>query len=327
MNVLLTGGAGYIGSHVVRALQATGHRCVVYDNLAKGHAAAVAGCQLVQADVADGRALVRTLKESRIDAVVHLAAFIEAGESVRRPDKYFGNNTMIGLTLLEAMRSANVRKMVFSSTAAVYGTPRRVPIEEADPLNPINPYGASKLCVEYMLQAYGPAFGMGFVALRYFNVAGADPKGDIGEDHRPETHLIPLTLQVAAGRKDKIQIFGGDYDTPDGTCIRDYIHVCDLAKAHVLALDAIEPGEAKFYNLGNGEGFSVKQVIDACRDVTGREIASEIAPRRAGDPPRLVASSRKAAEELAWRPERAGLEQIVADAWAWHRAHGDGYAD
>ncbi len=325
MNVLLTGGAGYIGSHLVRALRRAGHECVVYDSLAKGHAAAVEGVELVVGDVADRERLTGVLRDRRIDLVVHLAAFIEAGESVARPDRYFHNNTIIGMTLLDAMRDADVSRMVFSSTAAVYGTPERVPIEETDRLDPINPYGASKLCVEFMLRAYTRAFDMGFCSLRYFNVAGAHPDGDIGEDHRPETHLIPLVLGVPLGKRESVKIFGEDYDTPDGTCIRDFIHVCDLCDAHVLAAGAIEPGAVKVYNLGSGEGFSVRQVIETCREVTGHTIPAESAPRRPGDPPRLVASSKRAMEELAWRPNWPELRDIIAHAWAWHEAHPDGY--
>jgi UDP-glucose-4-epimerase GalE len=327
MNVLLTGGAGYIGSHVVRALAAAGHTPVVYDNLVNGHRAAVGQVAFVQGDVADKATLLGAMRDHAIEAVIHLAAFIEAGESVVKPDKYFRNNTIIGMTLLDAMRQAGVRKMVFSSTAAVYGTPRRAPIEETDRLEPINPYGASKLCVELMLRGYAPAYGMGFVALRYFNVAGADPSGRIGEDHSPETHLIPLILQVPLGKRPSIKIFGQDYDTPDGTCIRDYIHVRDLADAHVLALGAIEPGQVKAYNLGNGEGFSVKEVIDACRTVTGATIPAEQAERRPGDPPRLVASSAKAIAELGWRPQYPKLPTIISHAWAWHKANPGGYGN
>ena len=326
MNVLLTGGAGYIGSHVVRVLRAAGHRCVVYDNLVRGHAEAVAGVELVVADVADTAALGRALGEHRIDAVVHLAAFIEAGESVERPDQYFHNNTIIGMTLLDAMRDAGVGRLVFSSTAAVYGTPERVPIVETDRLEPINPYGASKLCVEYMLRGYAAAYGVAAVSLRYFNVGGAAPEGDIGEAHSPESHLIPLVLQVALGRRDEIRVFGDDYDTPDGTCIRDYIHVGDLAAAHVLALEAARPGIVEVFNLGNGEGFSVRQVIETCRRVTGAAIPAVVAPRRPGDPARLVASSDKAVATLGWRPEYPDLETIVRHAWVWHRTHPDGYA-
>ncbi|HUS93537.1 MAG TPA: UDP-glucose 4-epimerase GalE [Phycisphaerae bacterium] len=327
MNVLLTGGAGYIGSHVVRALQAAGHTAVVLDNLCKGHRAAVGTAALIEADVADGAALLAAMNDHRIDAVIHLAAFIEAGESVVHPDKYFHNNTIIGMTLLDAMRQAGVERLVFSSTAAVYGTPRRVPIEEADRLEPINPYGASKLCVEYMLRSYAPAYGMGIVSLRYFNVAGADPGGGIGEDHDPETHLIPLVLQVPLGRRKDVKIFGEDYDTPDGTCIRDYIHVCDLAAAHVLALEAVDAGTVRVFNLGNGAGFSVKEVIETCRKVTGHPIPAELAGRRPGDPARLVASSRKAKDELGWQPKHPDLQTIVAHAWAWHQDHPNGYGD
>jgi len=325
MNVLLTGGAGYIGSHVAGALRSAGHNPVAYDNLVKGHRESVLGGDLIVADVADGQALRTAMKDYHIESVIHLAAFSEAGESVEKPGKYFSNNTIIGLTLLEAMRDSNVRSMVFSSTAAVYGTPKRVPICESDRLDPINPYGASKLCVEFMLAGYAAAHEMGFVSLRYFNVAGADPDGLIGEDHRPETHLIPLVLQVASGRRDDIKIFGEDYDTPDGTCIRDYIHVCDLADAHVLALADIEPGALKIYNLGNGEGYSVKQVIEACRKATGRDIPTQPADRRPGDPPRLVASSDKAVNQLGWKPKHIDLTGIVVDAWRWHQSHPEGY--
>jgi UDP-glucose-4-epimerase GalE len=325
MNVLLTGGAGYIGSHVERALQAAGHHCVAYDNLVNGHAQSLR-CELVVGDVGDGDRLREAMRKHRIDAVIHLAAFIEAGESVAKPDKYFRNNTIIGLTLLEAMRDCGVARLVFSSTAAVYGSPRRVPIEEDDPLEPINPYGASKLCVELMLRAFAPAYGMGFVSLRYFNVAGADPSGDIGEAHNPETHLIPLILQVPLKQRDSIRIFGDDYDTPDGTCIRDYIHVCDLAAAHVLAIEAIQPGTVRVFNLGNGTGFSVKEVIETCRTVTGQKIPAEVVQRRPGDPPRLVASSHRAIKELNWRPKFPDLATIAAHAWTWHKAHPNGYA-
>lgn len=325
MNVLLTGGAGYIGSHVVRALKQAGHRCVVYDNLCKGHPQAIEGTELVVADVCDTQALKEAFTKYEIDAVINLAAFIEAGESVDKPQKYFENNTLGGFTLLNAMRDCGVKRLVFSSTAAVYGNPERSPIVETDRLAPINPYGASKLCVECMMQAYAKAHDMGFVALRYFNVAGAHPSGEIGEDHSPETHLIPLILQVPMGKREKVYIFGDDYDTPDGTCIRDYIHVCDLADAHVLAVDAIEHGQVKVFNLGNGEGFSVREVIETCRKVTGKPIKAEDAPRRAGDPDRLVASSEKAATLLKWKPKFPKIETIVEHAWQWHEKHPNGY--
>ena len=327
MNVMLTGGAGYIGSHVARALGEAGHTVVVYDSLVKGHPDALTDADLIVADVHNADALKAAMQDNAIDAVIHFAAFIEAGESVVQPDKYFTNNTLTGMTLLDAMREVGVKKLVFSSTAAVYGTPERTPIEETDRLDPINPYGSSKLCVEFMLRAYATAYNMGFVALRYFNVAGAHPDGDIGEDHSPETHLIPLILQVPMGKRDGVKIYGDDYDTPDGTCIRDYIHVCDLADAHVLAAGAIEPGQVKVYNLGNGEGFSVKQVIETCRKVTGHAIPAAITPRRPGDPARLVASSTKAMTQLGWKPKYPQLETIVQHAWNWHKNHPAGYGD
>ena len=325
MNVLLTGGAGFIGSHVLRALAAAGHTCVVYDDLSSGHAAAVGDHKLIVADITDGQELRAAMRENNIDTVIHFAALIEAGESVAKPGAYFRNNALGTLELLESMCECDVGRMVFSSTAAVYGTPDRIPIEEDDPLRPINPYGLSKLCAELMLRGYAQGYGMGFVSLRYFNVAGADPAGDVGEDHDPETHLIPLVLQVATGKRDKINIFGDDYDTPDGTCIRDYIHVCDLADAHVLAAGAVQDGSAKVYNLGNGDGFSVREVIETCREVTGREIPADVAARRAGDPSRLVASSRRATAELGWRPKYPELKTIVSHAWKWHNSHPDGY--
>ena len=329
MNVLLTGGAGYVGSHVLRALLDAGHNCVVYDSLIKGHARCVdqMGAKLILGDIADRRTLGQAFDENQIDTVIHFAAFIEAGESVEKPEKYFGNNTAKSLELLETMRAGGVQRIVFSSTAAVYGVPERILIEESDPLVPINSYGASKLCVEYMLQAYAQAYGIGGVSLRYFNVAGAHRSTEIGEDHTPETHLVPLVLQVPLGKRPDVKIFGDDYDTPDGTCIRDYLHVCDLADAHVLAAEAIEPGEIKVYNLGNGEGFSVREVIETCREVTGHEIPAEVAPRRPGDPPRLVASSRKIVDQLGWKPRFGELKTIVSDAWAWHQGHPDGYGD
>ncbi len=325
MNVLLTGGAGYIGSHVVRALTDAGHACVVVDNLVNGHLESIGATEFIPIDVADGAALHEAMREHSIDLVIHLAAYAEAGESVIDPEKYFHNNTINGITLLDAMREAGVEKMVFSSTAAVYGEPERIPIVEDDRLDPVNPYGASKLCVEFMLRAYAKAYAMGFVSLRYFNVAGAHPNSDIGEDHSPETHLIPLVLQAAMRKRESIRIFGDDYDTPDGTCIRDYIHVCDLSDAHVLGIDAIETGKIKVYNLGNGEGFSVKQVIEMAREVTGCDIPATVAARRAGDPPRLVASSERAMRQLNWKPWYPELKQIIAHAWEWHRTHPDGY--
>ena len=326
MNVLVTGGAGYIGSHLIRALAAAGHNCVVYDNLSAGHAAAVGSTPLVVGDVADASALSAAMSSHGIEAVVHLAALIEAGESVAQPGRYFRTNSVGGLTLLEAMRDSGVGKLVFSSTAAVYGNPQRVPIVETDPAEPINPYGTSKLCVEWMFGGFAEAHGMGFVSLRYFNVSGAHPDADIGEAHEPETHLIPLALEVALGRRESLRILGDDYDTPDGTCIRDFIHVMDLCDAHVSALEAVEPGRVNVFNLGNGEGFSVKQIVQTCREVTGHPIPALAAPRRPRDPARLVASCRKAAAELGWTPQYPQIKTIVTHAWNWHKSHPDRYA-
>ncbi len=325
MNVLVTGGAGYIGSHLIGVLASAGHNCTVYDNLATGHAEAIGDTKLVTGDISDTAALTAAMRENDIEAVIHLAAFIEAGESVEKPEKYFRNNTLGGLTLLEAMRASGVSKMVFSSTAAVYGRPGQIPIRETDRTEPINPYGSGKLCVEFMLRAFAEAYGMGFVALRYFNVAGAHPDGLIGEAHIPETHLIPLVLEVPLGKRESVKIFGDDYDTPDGTCIRDYIHVMDLSAAHVLAIEAVEAGGVKVFNLGNGEGFSVRQVIETCRAVTGHPIRAEVVDRRPGDPPSLVASSQNARDELGWRCEYPDLNTIVAHAWGWHKTHPNGY--
>ncbi|MCG3179908.1 MAG: UDP-glucose 4-epimerase [Phycisphaerae bacterium] len=327
MNICVTGGAGYIGSFIVRQLVDAGHRVVVVDNLCKGHASAVdARAQFVLADCGDRTAMADLFRRQGVQAVVHMAAFSLVGESVTEPGNYYRNNFVASLSLIEAMLSAGVKRLVFSSTAATYGEPADQPITEEFATEPINPYGRAKLMVEQALADFVQAFEIGAVSLRYFNVAGALPDGSLGEDHDPETHLIPLVLAAAAGRRDRISIFGDDYPTPDGTCVRDYIHVLDLADAHVRAIDAAQPGALKVYNLGNGDGFSVRQVIEAAQGVVGRTIPTAVAPRRAGDPPVLVASSAKIARELGWEPRR-GLEQILADAWAWHRSHPDGYAD
>ena len=327
MNVLLTGGAGYIGSHAARALARAGHEVTVYDSLVRGHAPAVKEHRFIEGDMADAALLRSVLGEYGIDTVIHFAAYIEVGESIKDPAAFYRNNTMNALTLLEAMRDGGVGRIVFSSTAAVYGLPERVPIDETQRLAPINPYGASKLCTEYMLAGFAASHGLAAAALRYFNVAGAHPDGDIGEDHHPESHLIPLTLQVALGQRDKVFIFGDDYDTPDGTCIRDYIHVCDLVDAHLLAAEKLTPGRLEVYNLGNGAGFSVKQVIDMCREVSGHAIPAERAPRRGGDPDSLIASSRKASDQLGWTRTYGDLRTIVQHAWAWHRHHPHGYGE
>jgi UDP-glucose 4-epimerase len=324
--VLVTGGAGYIGSHTIRELSRAGYEILVYDSLEKGNAAAVANYRLIVGELHDGLKLDRVFREFNVASVVHFAAYIEAGESVQDPGKYFRNNTAGTLSLLQSMVRNDVKQLVFSSTAAVYGEPERVPIRETDRKQPTNAYGLSKLMVEEMLDWFQRAYGLRSVSLRYFNAAGADPGGEIGEDHRPETHLIPLILQVPLGKREKIFIFGDDYHTPDGTCIRDYIHVNDLATAHILALKALEGGAAReVYNVGNGSGFSVKEVIDVAREVTGQAIPAEVRPRRAGDPARLIASSEKLRRELGWEPRYPGLGEIVGSAWNWFRSHPEGY--
>lgn len=324
MRVLVTGGAGYIGSVVVEELVRGGHQVIVYDNLSKGHAAAVdPGATLVRGDLRDRATLVATLRAERIEAVVHMAADSLVGESVQRPDKYYDNNVAAGLSLLAAMGECGVPRLVFSSTAAVYGEPVKQPIEEQDPTVPTNPYGETKLAFERALPWYERAFGLHSACLRYFNAAGASER--CGEVHDPETHLIPLVLQAAAGERPALTVYGEDYPTPDGTCIRDYIHVVDLAQAHVLALGAIGQRSCT-YNLGcGGNGYSVRQVIDAARRVTGREIPLRVGPRRPGDPAVLVASSAKIQRELGWQPRLGELEVIVASAWKWMRNYPGGY--
>lgn len=324
--VLVTGGAGYIGSVVTAQLLAKGHEVIVCDNLSHGSKRAIpSGAKTVIADTADRAALDRIFSEQRIDAVVHMAAFIEAGESMQAPEKYFRNNTANSLTLLEAMLHHKVQRLVFSSTAALYGTPERTPIEETDILKPTNTYGESKLLVEQMLGWFNRIHGLRYASLRYFNAAGA--AGDLGEDHIPESHLIPLTLQVALGKRPHISIYGTDYPTSDGTCVRDYIHVSDLASAHLLALDALRERDKLIYNLGNGRGFSVREVVETVRRVTGHPIPAQEAPRRPGDPAVLVAASDRIKRELHWQSQFASLESIVRSAWEWRRAHPDGYGD
>jgi UDP-glucose-4-epimerase GalE len=326
VNILVTGGAGYIGSHAVRLLAREGHDVWVYDNLSLGHAAAVPAGSLVVGELSDRKRLAQTLEQRRIEAVMHFAAFAAVGESVTDPAKYYQNNVVGSLALLEAMRSAGVTRIVFSSTTATYGEPERIPISEDEPQRPINPYGFGKLVIERTLDDYAAAYGFGFAALRYFNAAGASADGDLGEDHAPETHLVPLVLQVALGQREKITIFGDDYPTPDGTCVRDYVHVDDLAAAHVEAISRVLPGTGLYLNLGTGRGQSVRQVIDACRRITGHAIACVIGPRRSGDPPVLVADARRARDVLDWRPRYTDLEAIVETAWRWHSTHPRGYA-
>ncbi len=323
MNVFVTGGAGYIGSICVEELLNIGHAVTVFDNLSEGHRSAVdPRARFVEGDLSDRALLDQSLRGSGAEAVMHFAAHALVGESMENPGKYFRNNVAHAQNLLDAARGAGVRKFVFSSTCATYGPPRKVPITEEEPQKPINPYGESKLMFERILSWYRRVHGLEFVALRYFNAAGAS--GRFGEHHRRETHLIPNVLAVALGRREQCEIFGTDYPTPDGTCIRDYIHIIDLAQAHILAL---APGKVGFFNLGNGAGYSVREVIAACERVTGRKIPAVERPRRPGDPPRLVADARKAREELGWRPQHAALEKIVGSAWAWHQAHPDGYPD
>lgn len=318
MNVLVTGGAGYIGGTVATLLLQQGHTVTVVDSLVHAKRNEVpAGVNFVEADIADRPRLESLLRELKPDGVLHFAALIEAGDSMRVPEVYFRNNTASTLSLLEAMHSTGTQNLVFSSTAAVYGEPDAVPIPETARLAPTNPYGESKLLVEYMLRWFHQLHGLRYASLRYFNVAGALPGR--GESHEPETHIIPLILDVALGRRDKILIYGDDYDTPDGTCIRDYIHVADLADAHILALDALKQHGRIICNLGNGTGFSVKEVIEAARKVTGKPIAAEIKPRRAGDPARLVASAGEAHRILGWTPKVPDIDQILDSAWQWHQ--------
>lgn len=323
--VLVTGGAGYIGSHAVLALLANGHEVVVLDSLVRGHRDAIPpGARLIVGDIGDRACLDSVFSSYNIDAVMHFAAFIEAGESMRRPELFFQNNTARTLTLLEAMLDHGVARFVFSSTAAVYGDPEYLPIDEDHPKQPTNAYGASKLAVESTLAWLSRLRGLGCVALRYFNASGCSEK--LGEDHRPETHLIPLLIEVALGKRETLKLFGNTYPTPDGTCVRDYIHVEDLAQAHVLALESLRPGVLQTYNLGNGTGFSNLEVIEAARRVTGHPLPFELAAPRPGDPARLIASSMKANRELNWVPRFTKLEDIIRSAWTWRLRHPDGYS-
>lgn len=325
MRILVTGGAGYIGSVASELLLDRGHHVVVFDNLVKGHRGAVdPRAHFVEGDLADQALLEETLREHGIDAVMHFAAHSLVGESMEDPGKYFANNVCTGLTLAETMTRTGVRMLVFSSSAATYGMPEGDIIHESDPQDPINPYGESKLMYERMLRWFDKIHGLRFVSLRYFNAAGASEK--YGEVHDPETHIIPIVLEVALGQRPAVQIFGDDYPTPDGTAVRDYIHVVDLAQAHVLALEWLaRGGESQVFNLGNGTGFSVQQVIEVSRQVTGHEIPAQVAPRRAGDPPVLVASSEEISSKLGWRPRYPQLADIIQTAWDWHRKHPLGY--
>ena len=323
MAILVTGGAGYIGSHSVLALQRAGYEVIVLDNLVYGHqdlVKTVLQTKLIVGDTCDRPLLDKVFAEHQIDAVMHFAAYAYVGESVTKPAKYYHNNVVGTLTLLEAMLEAKIDKFVFSSTCATYGVPDSVPIREEQPQNPINPYGATKLMVERILQDFSTAYDFRSVCLRYFNAAGADPEGNLGEDHNPETHLIPLVLQTALGQRESISIYGTDYDTPDGSCVRDYIHVLDIAQAHILALKyLLQDGQTDVFNLGNGSGFSVKEVIEAARQITKQEIKAVVSDRRAGDPPALVGSGEKANRILGWQPAYSDLNDIIAHAWQWHQ--------
>ncbi|OGA52516.1 MAG: UDP-glucose 4-epimerase GalE [Betaproteobacteria bacterium RIFCSPLOWO2_12_FULL_62_58] len=318
MNVLVIGGAGYIGSHMVKLLLESGNSVTVLDNFSTGHRDAILGGEVIEGDLGDQPILDRIFSSHRFDGVIHFASLIQVGESVEKPDRYYRNNVANTLNLLEAMHEHGAGNLIFSSSAAVFGEPECVPIDERHPKNPVNPYGTSKLMVERMLADFDHAYGLRSMSLRYFNAAGADPDGLLGERHDPETHLIPLVLQAASGRRRAVKVFGRDYDTPDGTCIRDYVHVVDLCEAHLLALAYLgDGGQTDAFNLGNGNGFSVQEVIDTAQRVTGRAIGVEDAPRRPGDPARLVADASRARQELGWAPRYTNLERIVEDAWRW----------
>ncbi|AQQ70002.1 UDP-glucose 4-epimerase [Limihaloglobus sulfuriphilus] len=325
MNVLVCGGAGYIGSNMTAMLEAAGHTPVVYDNLSKGHREPVKEAKFVYGDLSDYDCLLRTFKNFEIEAVMHFAAFIEVGESVNDPLRYYENNFSNTRTLLRAMETAGIKKFVFSSTAAVFGTPENTPITENESKTPINPYGESKLAVEKMCGFLSQTGRLNYAALRYFNAAGAGRGSTLGEDHCPESHLIPLIIQAAMGKRDDIKIFGTDYETKDGTCIRDYIHVEDLCSAHLLALNRLDETPEQIYNLGNGTGYSVRQVIDAVKRVSGRDFRVTETSRRPGDPPVLTSDSTKAREILGWKPKTPQLEKIVESAWKWHTSRPDGY--
>lgn len=320
MKVFVVGGAGYIGSHMVKMLLGAGHEVITLDNLSSGHRDAVLGGVFIEGDLADTNCLNQVFTDHNPDAVMHFASYIQVGESVRKPDIYYRNNVTNTLNLLDTMLKFDVKKFIFSSTAAVFGEPDYVPIDEAHPNRPLNPYGRSKLMIEQVLADYAKAFDFRSVCLRYFNAAGADPEGQLGERHDPETHLIPLILQAASGRRENIQVFGRDYDTPDGTCIRDYIHIVDLCSAHLAALEYLDRGgDSDRFNLGNGSGFSVQQVLDAVQKVSGREVSVIDGPRREGDPARLVADAKRARQILNWKPAYTELETIVTHAWQWEQ--------
>jgi UDP-glucose 4-epimerase len=330
MNILVTGAAGYIGSHTCRYLATHGHEIVAYDNLSRGHRQAVERAlpnhPFVLGDLHDVSLLRGTMQQYHIEAVVHFAAFALVGESVENPELYQRNNVEGTRCLIEAATKEHVQKFVFSSTTAIYGEPESIPVTESCPARPISPYGQTKLDVERLLEQANAEHGLGFAALRYFNAAGADPAGDIGEDHDPETHLIPIVLQVALGQRKNISVFGDDYATPDGTCVRDYVHVLDLADAHLRALDQMQEGQLIQINLGSGTGHSVMEIIEAARAVTGKKIQSVVVARRSGDPPLLIADNQLARDTLGWQPQHSSIEEIMSTAWNWHQSHPLGYS-
>ncbi len=326
MRVLVTGGAGYVGSHAAKQLVASGHDVVIVDNLSEGHHPAVGKLPFVSASLLDSERLVETMKQHKTEAVMHFAAFAYVGVSVKDPAIYYENNIVGSLSLLDAMRVVGVDRIVFSSSCATYGNPQRIPLTEDHPQNPISPYGYTKLVIEHALADYSHAYGLGYAALRYFNASGAAADGTLGEDHDPETHLIPLILQVALGQREYVEVFGTDYPTPDGTCIRDYIHVDDLATAHVAALEKLQPGMQLKLNLGTGHGASVQEVIDICQEVTGRPINVRRVGRREGDPPQLVADASAAKRELGWQAKHS-IREIIESAWKWHSKHPHGYGE
>ena len=327
MNILVVGGAGYIGSHMVRLLDSAGHKVWVLDNLSTGFMQAVTAGELIVGNMNDVELVKTVLGDNRIDIVMHFAACALVGESCANPSKYYQNNVVNTLQLFEAMRATDVRKIVFSSTCATYGIPAKVPISEMTPQEPVNPYGFTKLVIERALRDYSEAHNFAYAALRYFNAAGASPLGGIGEDHSPESHLIPIVLQVALGQREQVTVFGSDWATIDGSCVRDYIHVDDLADAHLRAMERLEFGKGIELNLGTGTGFSVRQIIETCREVTGVDIKSVDGDRRAGDPPELVADASKAKEVIGWEPQYTTPRSVIETAWAWHQANPQGYAN
>ena len=325
---MVTGGAGYIGSQTVKELKDGGYNPIVFDNLSTGHEEAIKGVELVKGDLSKFEEISRALKDYQPDAVVHFAASIEVEESVKDPEKYFQNNIVNGLNLLRAMKENNIKKIIFSSSAAVYGDTEINPISENDPKKPMNPYGLTKMMFEKILESYAPAYGLKSISLRYFNAAGADPSGQMGQDKEKPSHLITRVLWTALGKYPKVEVYGTDYDTPDGTCLRDYIHIKDLAAAHVLALKALETGQfSPAYNLGTGKGYSVKEVIEMAKKVSGKDFVVENMPRRAGDPRELIASSALARQELGFEPKFSDLETIIQSAWNWHKNHPEGYGE